>query len=133
GHGGGSERPVDEARASDVTGFRSCVAPASYGCGERSAPRLSRTATAGSLRPSRNSRNAPPAVDMYEMPSATPNLLIAAIVSPPPAIENASDSAIACASARVPSANASNSNTPIGPFHTIVPAFATIDLRAATL
>ena len=56
------------------------------------------------------------------MRSATPNLAIAASVSPPPAIENAFDRAMASASARVPAANASNSNTPTGPFQTIVPA-----------
>src|SRR4029450_1998382 len=46
--------------------------------------RCSRIATAGSVLPSRNSRKAPPAVEMYEILSATPNLLIAAIGSPPP-------------------------------------------------
>ena len=48
---------------------------------------------------------APPAVEMYEIRSAMPNLLIAAMVSPPPAIENAFDSAIAAATAFVPAAN----------------------------
>jgi hypothetical protein len=43
-----------------------------------------------------------------------PNLLIAAIVSPPPAIEKAFESAIACASVCVPCANASISNMPTG-------------------
>ena len=47
-----------------------------------------------------------------------PYLSTAASVSPPPAIENASDAAIARASASVPLPNASNSNTPTGPFQT---------------
>ena len=49
--------------------------------------------------------------------------MIAATVSPPPAIENAFESAIACASVSVPLANGSISNTPTGPFQTMVPAF----------
>ena len=53
------------------------------------AARCSNVATAGSFLPSRNSRNAPPPVEMYEMRSPTPNCSIAASVSPPPAIENA--------------------------------------------
>ncbi len=63
------------------------------------------------------------------MRSAMPNLLMAAIVSPPPAIENASEAAIASASARVPLAKASISNTPTGPFQTMVPALAIEVLR----
>ena len=51
-----------------------------------------------------------------------PYLAIAASVSPPPAIENAFDSAIARAIRAVPAPNWSNSNTPTGPFQTIVPA-----------
>ena len=47
---------------------------------------------------------------------------MAARVSPPPAIENAGERAMACASARVPAANGSCSNTPTGPFQTTVPA-----------
>ena len=65
------------------------------------------------------------------MRSATPNLWIAATVSPPPAIENAPDAATASASARVPAANASISKTPTGPFQTIVPALATISFSTA--
>ena len=51
-----------------------------------------------------------------------PYLAIAASVSPPPAIENALDWAIARAIARVPCSKAANSNTPTGPFQTMVPA-----------
>src|SRR4029077_20171208 len=57
--------------------------------------RASSAATAGSFMPSRNSRNAPPPVEMYEILSATPYFSIAASVSPPPAIENAFESAMA--------------------------------------
>ena len=64
---------------------------------------------------------------------ATPNFAIAATVSPPPAIENAGERGDrAAAIARVPAANASNSNTPTGPFHTIVPASAMIASSIAT-
>ena len=59
-------------------------------------------------------------------------MLIAATVSPPPAIENAPDTAIASPNAFVPLANASNSNTPIGPFQTIVPARETMSFSAET-
>src|SRR6185503_12446801 len=59
--------------------------------------RSSSVATAGSFLPSRNSRNAPPPVEMYEMSPPTPNCSIAASVSPPPAIENASLDATAAA------------------------------------
>src|SRR5690349_18270377 len=62
-------------------------------------------ATAGSVFPSTNSRNAPPPVEIYEMPSSTPYFSIAASVSPPPASENAGDFATACAMAFVPSPN----------------------------
>ena len=58
---------------------------------------------------------------------------MAASVSPPPAIENAEEFAMASAMALVPDANASNSNTPTGPFQTIVPASAITVLRAATV
>jgi hypothetical protein len=47
---------------------------------------------------------------------------MAAKVSPPPAMLKAFDSAIAWAMAWVPPANWSNSNTPTGPFQTMVPA-----------
>ncbi len=52
----------------------------------------------------------------------SPNRLIAASVSPPPAIEKALELAMASPRALVPQANASISNTPTGPFQTIVPA-----------
>ena len=52
-----------------------------------------------------------------------PYFAIAASVSPPPAMLNALDAAIARAIVSVPPEKASNSNTPTGPFQTIVPAF----------
>src|SRR5690606_1745417 len=85
-------------------------------------PRASSAATAGRVLPSRNSRNAPPPVEMYDTLSAMPYLSTAASVSPPPAMENAAESAIALARVRVPLPKASNSNTPTGPFQTTVPA-----------
>ena len=42
---------------------------------------------AGSSFPSRHSRNAPPAVDMYEKSDSTPALFNVETVSPPPATE----------------------------------------------
>ena len=56
------------------------------------------------------------------MRSPTSNCSIAASVSPPPAIENALLAAMASATRRVPAANSGFSNTPSGPFQTIVPA-----------
>ena len=51
-----------------------------------------------------------------------PYFSMAASVSPPPASEKARPRAMAWASARVPSPNCSNSNTPTGPFQMTVPA-----------
>src|SRR5262249_28936769 len=48
-----------------------------------------RASTPGSVRPSRNSRNAPPAVEMYPIRSATRARFTEATVSPPPMTENA--------------------------------------------
>ena len=62
-----------------------------------------------------------------------PYLAIAASVSPPPAIENALLSAMARAMPSVPLAKASNSNTPTGPFHTIVPAALSMAARRAVV
>ena len=54
-----------------------------------------------------------------------------ASVSPPPAIEKALLCAMALAKASVPPANWSNSNTPTGPFHTMVPAALSSPASAA--
>src|SRR5207237_7384700 len=83
-----------------------------------------RAATPGSVRPSRNSRKAPPAVEMYPILSPTPAALTAAIVSPPPMTVKAGAAATARATATVPAANGGFSKTPIGPFQTMVLAVA---------
>ena len=62
-----------------------------------------------------------------------PYLAIAASVSPPPAMLNAFDAAIARAIVSVPAAKASNSNTPTGPFQTIVPADFSTSASAAAV
>jgi len=49
----------------------------------------------GKSLPSMNSKKAPPPVEQYDTSSELINLLIAEIVSPPPAIEKAFDCAIA--------------------------------------
>src|SRR5690606_493026 len=81
---------------------------------------------AGSSLPSRPSTHAPPPVETEEPPPAPPDWSTAARPSPPPATESASDAAMARASTSVPFANASNSNTPTGPFQTTVPALPAI-------
>src|SRR5215470_3098351 len=92
-----------------------------------------RAATPGSVRPSRNSRKAPPAVEMYPILSLTPAALTAAIVSPPPITLNAGAPATARATATVPAANGGFSKTPIGPFHTIVLAVASTAVKRSTV
>src|SRR5258706_13611967 len=67
------------------------------------------------------------------MPPATPNLLIAAMVSPPPAMEYALEAAMARAIASVPRANWAISNTPTGPFQTMVPPRPRVAASAAAL
>src|SRR5207253_4061182 len=86
-----------------------------------------RASTPGSLRPPRNSRDAPPPVEMCEILSATPDWCTAATESPPPTMDVAPESvaaATAFAISSVPLANAGISKTPIGPFHTMVFALA---------
>ena len=61
-----------------------------------------RAAIPGSSRPSRNSREAPPPVEIWVILSAKPNFSIAAAESPPPMIEIAPESATAVATAIVP-------------------------------
>src|SRR5262245_11687004 len=76
--------------------------------------------TPGSFWPDRNSRDAPPPVDICVIFDSTPDCATAAAESPPPTIENAFDSATARAMAKVPWANFGFSKTPIGTFHTMV-------------
>src|ERR1700704_7040745 len=78
--------------------------------------------TRGSLRPPRNSREAPPPVEIWEILSATPDWWTAATESPPPTMEVAPPlvaAATALATSSVPFANAGISNTPLGPFPTM--------------
>src|SRR6266436_4966309 len=79
---------------------------------------LVRASTPGSLRPPRNSREAPPPVEIWEILLATPDWWTAATESPPPTIEIAPPfvaAATALATSSVPFANAGISNTPMGP------------------
>src|SRR5208283_1327371 len=93
-----------------------------------------RASTPGSFVPPRNSSDAPPPVDICEICLATPDWCTAATESPPPIIEVAPAvvaAATALAISSVPVANAGISNTPIGPFHTMVLALASSALYAA--
>src|SRR5450432_3077357 len=84
---------------------------------------LVKASTPGSFLPSRNSSDAPPPVERCEILSAMPAAFTAATLSPPPTIDVAAPlSATASAIFFVPLANASISNTPIGPFQIIVRA-----------
>src|SRR5207237_7295454 len=85
-----------------------------------------RTSTPGNFRPERNSNAAPPPVEMWLIFDSTPACATAAAESPPPTIENAFDPATARAIANVPSAKRGFSDTPMGPFQTIVLACRTI-------
>src|SRR3990172_3874241 len=76
-------------------------------------------ATPGRTFPSSNSRLAPPPVEMWLILSARPACSTAATDSPPPTTVVAPLSANNFATALVPLAKFGNSNTPIGPFHTI--------------
>src|SRR6185295_1228542 len=82
--------------------------------------------TPGSFCPERNSSDAPPPVEIWVIFDSIPDCATAEAESPPPTMENALDSATARAMANVPFANRGFSNTPIGPFHTIVLADAII-------
>src|SRR5207244_5583095 len=73
-------------------------------------------ATPGSGFPSSSSSDAPPPVEIHEICSATPASWTARTESPPPTTVKPSHSASARATAKVPSANAGHSKTPIGPF-----------------
>ena len=77
----------------------------------------------GNFFPSKNSKDAPPPVDICVILSSKPAFFTAAAESPPPIIVVASISANTFAISLVPIANWSNSNNPKGPFHTTVLAF----------
>ena len=75
----------------------------------------------GRSLPSRYSRLAPPPVEMCpKAASSKPSWRTAAAESPPPTTVRPSTLVSASATARVPPAKASNSNTPIGPFQNTV-------------
>ena len=81
----------------------------------------------GSDLPSISSSDAPPPVERWSTRSASPNSASAAAESPPPTTVVPSQSAMASATRRVPAANGSSSNAPIGPFQNTVPASAITD------
>src|SRR5579871_207937 len=93
-------------------------------------------ATPGSTLPSRNSSDAPPPVETCDTLLATPAFFTADAESPPPMMVVA-PAAVALASASataiVPLAVASISNTPTGPFQTIVLAPRRIFSNAAVV
>src|SRR5690606_6629348 len=95
----------------------------------------SRMEMPGRSLPSMSSRLAPPPVEMCEKrDSSNPRMRTAAAESPPPTTVNAPLAVAvtrAWATARVPPAKASNSNTPAGPFHTTVFASAIAAAKAA--
>src|SRR5438045_8096697 len=103
-----------------------------HGC-----PRQSRISSVLKCPFSRNSSDAPPPVLTWLTLSARCICSTAAALSPPPMIVTALFFAVASATAwamaRVPSANGFFSNTPIGPFHTIVLALAILSLNSATV
>src|SRR5262245_2707106 len=83
-----------------------------------------RAATPGRSMPARNSSEAPPPVDTWEILLVTPAALMAFSESPPPTTEVAPDSATALARATVPRSNGGFSKMPIGPFQITVFALA---------
>ena len=80
---------------------------------------------------SSSSRLAPPPVDTWSTSSSSLNWASAAAESPPPTTVNAFVSAIAWATVRVPAANRSSSNMPIGPFQNTIRASMITSLNAA--
>src|SRR3989338_6620685 len=73
----------------------------------------------GKTFPSKNSKQAPPPVEIWVILSSSPNLIMALAVSPPPIIVVAFKRDINSATFLVPLAKASISNIPSGPFQTI--------------
>src|ERR1043165_6218050 len=93
-------------------------------------------ATPGNSSPARNSRVAPPPVEMCVMRSATPARVTAETESPPPTITVAprsAASATACATPIVPRSNGGSSNTPIGPFQMIRRASSNAEAKWSTV
>lgn len=93
-----------------------------------------RAATPGNSLPSSNSRDAPPPVDTCEILSSAPHLATAVAVSPPPMIVITPFCVASITASKadfVPAANLSNSNTPVGPFHSIVLASRIVFLKSS--
>src|SRR5262249_60616446 len=85
----------------------------------------SRAAMPGSVFPSTNSREAPPPVDRWLIPSPTPACSTAATLSPPPTTESARRfAATALPPPNAPWANGGFPKTPLGPFPTTGRALA---------
>ena len=109
---------------------RSCTSsscPRSAACAvplTRPRPRLPERCTPGSARPSTSSSVAPPPVERWSTASSRPKCASAAAESPPPTTVTPGAAATASATARVPAANGSSSNAPIGPFQKTEPARA---------
>ncbi|PIM97735.1 hypothetical protein CDL12_29793 [Handroanthus impetiginosus] len=93
----------------------------------------SRARTPGSSFPSKSSKLAPPPVDMWLITLATPTFSIAATESPPPIIV-VTPFPLSSASlyTSIPTANLSNSNTPIGPFQITVCVVSRVSLNVFT-
>src|SRR6185437_13589005 len=86
------------------------------------APAPSSASTPGSVRPSTSSSVAPPPVERWSMACSSPKRASAAAESPPPTTVTPRACATASATRRVPAANGSSSNAPIGPFQKTEPA-----------
>src|ERR1700722_12367035 len=94
---------------------------------------ISRAFTPGSSTPPRNSNDAPPPVETWEILSATPADLMAFSESPPPTTLTAPDPATAFAIATVPVSKGGISKTPMGPFQMMVFAPAITFENASTV
>src|SRR5690606_32799642 len=92
---------------------------------------LSSTATPGNSRPSNNSRPAPPPLNTWETHPPSPKSRMAPTETPPPMAVNPSQSAMARATATVPSRNGSHSKTPMGPFQNTDSAPRTIEANVS--
>src|SRR5205823_2891849 len=110
--------PREQARDEGL-GFGDRLVHLPVACDQRCAAHLVSTSTPGSVLPSTSSSDAPPPVETCAYRCSIPNCVTAATESPPPTID-AGTSTSASATARVPPANGSSSNAPIGPFQNAV-------------
>src|SRR5690606_9927806 len=95
------------ARELDRLGDREVQLPVARDERDAAAFHPRRASTPGSLRPSSSSSEAPPPVDTCPKRSASPARWTAATLSPPPTTLVPGEAATACATPRVPFANAS--------------------------